>query len=145
MKKYLLLFAAAAFLLAGCDKPTPEPDPEPVVETAEYTISQVLQTTGGASVDIKPFFEWFDSFNLTLKITDGKPSAITINNGSIPHSNYGFTLPTSETECYYDATKKMLCRTSDMTNLVGYDNGKITIPFTLDGKGVSYEYVLAKK
>ena len=96
-------------------------------------------------VDINPYFDWFDSFKLTLTTTDGKPSSIVIDNGSIPHNNYGFTLPTSATDCYYDATKKMICRTSDMTELISYDNGKISIPFSLDGKGVSYKYVLTTK
>lgn len=149
MKKYLLLFAAAALLVVGCKKPnpTPEPDPDPVVETVNYVISQVLQisTSNPSGVDIKPYFDWFDSFKLTLTTTDGKPSSIVIDNGSIPHNNYGFTLPTSATDCYYDATKKMICRTSDMTELISYDNGKISIPFSLDGKGVSYKYVLTTK
>ena len=123
-----------------------EENPDQLPEPGYYTISKVLQFSDEYSngFDIKPYFDWFDSFSIEITSEDGKISGIKIDNGDIPHNRYGFTLPASETECFFDDSQSPYCirRTSDNQQLVVFSGAHLWFDFTLADKGLTYRYIL---
>lgn len=159
MKKIFTILGIAALCFAACSRAIDLQDSDleyTASESAEdiaatsgyYTISKVLQFSdeNPDGVDIKPYFDWFDSFSVELKNEEGKMliSGITIDNGNIPHDRYGFSLPASETECYFDDSQTPYCirRKADDVQLVVYNGANLYLDFTLSDKGISYRYVL---
>ncbi|MBQ9310408.1 MAG: hypothetical protein IJ222_06030 [Bacteroidales bacterium] len=134
MKKLLVILAAAVTLFASCSK-----EKDPVVENGVYKIDKVLQISDAnkAGVDIKPYFDWFDSFALNVTETDGEITAIAVNNGSIPHA---LSLPATATDCVVE--NNTIKVNGKAVALI--EGGNIAIDFELGGKGVSYRYILKK-
>lgn len=116
-------------------------------KTTVYGIWQVLQiddvNVGG--IDIKPYFDWFDTFKLTLRRENGKICGISIDNGNVPHNKYGFDLPTSEVACYFDNSVRpnVIRRASDDQVIAVFRKGVICMDFTLDCSSVSYRFMFS--
>ena len=98
-------------------------------------------------IDIKPYFDWFDSFQLEIRRTDGKISGIKMNNGNIPHDMYGFNLPTEEVECYFDNSVQpnAIRRKSDNQIVAVFRKGVVCMEFKMDCKTVSYRFMFSGK
>ena len=98
-------------------------------------------------IDIKPYFDWFDSFQLEIRRTDGKISGIKMNNGNIPHDMYGFNLPTDEVECYFDNSVQpnAIRRASDNQIVAVFRKGVVCMEFQLDCQTVSYRFMFSGK
>ena len=98
-------------------------------------------------IDIKPYFDWFDSFQLEIRRTDGKITGIKMNNGNIPHDMYGFNLPTEEVECYFDNSVQpnAIRRKSDDQIVAVFRKGVVCMEFNMDCKTVSYRFMFSGK
>lgn len=150
--RYILSALAAMSLLAGCvqnielQDTTADSNYE-ADKTTTYGIWQVLQMddVNVSGIDIKPYFDWFDSFKLVLRRADGKICGISFDNGNIPHNKYGFDLPTSEVPCFFDNSVRpnVIRRTSDGQVIAFFQKGIICMDFTLDCSSVSYRFMFS--
>ncbi len=150
----ILGILSATVILGGCVKDlnlhntVADPDYEPNKVT-KYYLWKALQIddVNVNGIDIKPYFDWFDTFELELRRTDGKISGIKMTNGSIPHNKYGFDLPGSEVECYFDNSVQpnAIRRKSDGQVLAVFRKGVICMEFGLDCQTVSYRYMFSGK
>gem|GEM_PF-961174 len=159
MKKIITIFGIAAMLMAGCTReielqesdleytPTESESGAAASSDGYYTITKVLQYSdeNPDGLDIKPYFDWFDSFNVQMTVENGTIIGIKIDNGDVPHDRYGFTLPSEVEGCYFDdsATPYCIRRSSDDQLLVTYQGADLYFDFTLADKGISYRYVLS--
>ncbi len=150
----ILGILSATVLLSGCVKElnlhdtTADPNYEPN-KVSTYYLWRVMQIddVNVNGIDIRPHFDWFDTFSLELRRKDGKISGIKMVNGDIPHNAYGFDLPTSEVECYFDNSVQpnAIRRKSDDQIIAVFRKGVICMEFGLDCKTVSYRYMFSGK
>lgn len=150
--RYIISVFAALSLFAGCFKDielqdTTADSKYEADKTTEYGIWKVLQIddVNVNGVDIKPYFDWFDTFKLNLRREDGKICGISIDNGDIPHDNYGFDLPTAEVRCYFDNSVRpnVIRRSSDDQVIATFRSGVICMDFSLDCPSVSYRFMFS--
>lgn len=157
MKKIIRLISAAIavmLLCTGCVKvltlhdTTMDPNYEGD-KTSTYYLWKALQIddVNVNGIDIKPYFDWFDTFELQVRRENGKICGIKMNNGSIPHDHYGFNLPTEEVECYFDNSVQpnAIRRTSDDQVVAVFRKGVICMEFQLDCSTVSYRFMFSGK
>lgn len=157
MKKIIRLISAAIavmLLCTGCVKvltlhdTTMDPNYEGD-KTSTYYLWKALQIddVNVNGIDIKPYFDWFDTFELQVRRENGKICGIKMNNGSIPHDHYGFNLPTEEVECYFDNSVQpnAIRRASDDQIVAVFRKGVICMEFQLDCSTVSYRFMFSGK
>ena len=157
MKKIIRLISAAIavmLLCTGCVKvltlhdTTMDPNYEGD-KTSTYYLWKALQIddVNVNGIDIKPYFDWFDTFELQVRRENGKICGIKMNNGSIPHDHYGFNLPTEEVQCYFDNSVQpnAIRRTSDDQIVAVFRKGVICMEFQLDCSTVSYRFMFSGK
>ncbi len=118
-------------------------------KTSTYYLWKALQIddVNVNGIDIKPYFDWFDTFELQIRRENGKICGIKMNNGSIPHDKYGFNLPTEEVQCYFDNSVQpnAIRRTSDDQIVAVFRKGVICMEFQLDCQTVSYRFMFSGK
>lgn len=142
----------AAALCTGCVQTlnlhdtAADPNYEPN-KTSHYYLWKALQIddVNVNGIDIKPYFDWFDTFELQIRRENGKICGIKMNNGNIPHDKYGFNLPTDEVECYFDnsVSPNAIRRTSDNQIVAVFRKGVICMEFQLDCQTVSYRFMFS--
>ena len=152
--RVILGLLAAAALATGCVKTlnlhdtTMDEEYEPD-KVSTFFLWKALQIddVNVNGIDIKPYFDWFDSFQLEIRRTDGKISGIKMNNGNIPHDMYGFNLPTEEVECYFDNSVQpnAIRRKTDDQIVAVFRKGVICMEFNMDCKSVSYRFMYRGK
>lgn len=150
--RFLLITIAAAVFFTGCVKvlglhdTTADPNYEPN-KVSTYYLWKALQIddVNVNGIDIKPYFDWFDTFQLQIRRENGKICGIKMNNGDIPHDNYGFNLPTEEVQCYFDNSVQpnAIRRTSDDQVVAVFRKGVICMEFQLDCATVSYRFMFS--
>lgn len=150
----ILGILAVAAMTCGCVQQiglhdtVADPDYEPNA-VSTYYLWRALQIddVNVNGIDIKPYFDWFDTFTLEIRRTDGKISGIKMNNGDIPHDKYGFNLPTDEVECYFDNSVQpnAIRRKSDDQILAVFRKGVVCMEFKLDCQTVSYRFMFSGK
>ena len=150
----IVLGLIVAVLCTGCVQTltlhdtTADPNYEPN-KTSTYYLWKALQIddVNVNGIDIKPYFDWFDTFELQIRRENGKIAGIKMNNGNIPHDHYGFNLPTEEVECYFDNTVQpnAIRRTSDNQIVAVFRKGIICMEFQLDCSTVSYRFMFSGK
>ena len=152
--RVILGLLAAAALATGCVKTlnlhdtTMDEEYEPD-KVSTFFLWKALQIddVNVNGIDIKPYFDWFDSFQLEIRRTDGKISGIKMNNGNIPNDMYGFNLPTEEVECYFDNSVQpnAIRRKADDQIVAVFRKGVICMEFNMDCKTVSYRFMFSGK
>ena len=152
--RVILGLLAAAALATGCVKTlnlhdtTMDEEYEPD-KVSTFFLWKALQIddVNVNGIDIKPYFDWFDSFQLEIRRTDGKISGIKMNNGNIPHDMYGLNLPTEEVECYFDNSVQpnAIRRKTDDQIVAVFRKGVICMEFNMDCKSVSYRFMFSGK
>ena len=152
--RVILGLLAAAALATGCVKTlnlhdtTMDEEYEPDKVSTFYLWKALqIDDVNVNGIDIKPYFDWFDSFQLEIRRTDGKISGIKMNNGNIPHDMYGFNLPTEEVECYFDNSVQpnAIRRKADDQIVAVLRKGVICMEFNMDCKTVSYRFMFSGK
>ena len=148
----IVLGLIVAVLCTGCVQTlnlhdtTADPNYEPN-KTSTYYLWKAMQIddVNVNGIDIKPYFDWFDTFELQIRRENGKIVGIKMNNGDIPHDDYGFDLPTSEVECYFDnsVSPNAIRRKSDNQVLAVFRKGVVCMEFQLDCKTVSYRFMFS--
>jgi len=147
MKKCLMLCALASFimLVSSCVEVATnwKADLHPANYTTEYCLSKVLESdpVNVSGIDVMPHFEFFNDYRMTLYIESGKISAVEFNEGSVPFSAYGFSLPEGKVPCHFDG--------SVLPNVLRLESGEVfatlykgqfQVEFHLDNPEVSYKY-----
>jgi hypothetical protein len=97
-----------------------------------------LNTSG---IDIKSYFDWFDTYSLTVYVENGKYAYCEVSTGDIPFNPYGFQLPAGKQPCSLDnSVSPMAIRLSSGEVLARYRQGQFVVPFQLDCSDISYEF-----
>lgn len=154
MKKCILLSTVAAFIMAisGCVEVSTEwkADLHPGNYEINYGLNKVLEIdpVNVSGIDVKPYFDFFDSYRMNLSVVDGKISGVEFETGDVPFSAYGFTLPKGKTACYFDNTvlpnvlrlQNGATRTKSDPVIATLYKGEFYVEFKLDFKDISYRY-----
>lgn len=142
------LLTAALFLLAvsSCVEvgPVQEHFTQDIDSDYEFTygirefIEYDAKNPGG--INLMDHFDFFDTFKLKFYVEGGKIAYLEIDNGDLPFDEFGFTLPTGKTACYYDEVAvPHEIRLSTGETIVQFNTGEFVLPFTLDSKKISYK------
>lgn len=115
-------------------------------KTSTFRIFKVLQIddVNVNGIDILPYFDFFDTFRLTLTYKDGKISKMSMDNGEVPFSKkYGFTIPEGTVDVYFDNTvhPNAIRRVDNGETLATFNKGVLVMNFKLDCATVSYRYM----
>ncbi len=115
-------------------------------KTSTFRIFKVLQIddVNVNGIDILPYFDFFDTFSLTLTYEEGKISHLTMSNGDIPFSKkYGFDIPSGEVDVYFDGSvfPNAIRRSDNNEILATFNKGVLVMDFQLDCASVSYRYM----
>ena len=110
------------------------------------SIFKVLQfdDVNVSGIDILPYFDFFNTFRLTLTYKDGKISSMSMDNGDVPFSRkYGFEIPSQTVDVYFDNTvhPNAIRRTDSKEILATFNKGVLVMNFKLDCATVSYRYM----
>ena len=114
--------------------------------TSTFRIYKVLQfdDVNVNGIDILPYFDFFNSFSLSLTYKDGEISRMSMSNGDIPFSKkYGFDIPSGEVEVYFDGSvlPNAIRRSDNNEILATFNKGVLVMNFQLDCASVSYRYM----
>jgi hypothetical protein len=148
MKKILTSFALAfslIFAVTSCDDTSNKMDKDyPSDYDIKYALKQVIEKdpVNINGIDVYPYFDFFQTYRLTIHYKSGKISSIEFINGDIPFSTYSFPIPSGETECYYntESTPNTIRLKGSDDAVVYFGNGELYVPFKLDCKDLTYEY-----
>jgi len=154
MKRCFVLSILAAFIatVSSCVSVSTDwkADLHPGDYEINYGLNKVLEIdpVNVSGIDVKPYFEFFDSYRMKLYVTDGSISAVEFNPGEIPFTAYGFDLPTGKTECYFDSTvlpnvlriKSGATKSANDKVFATLLKGEFYVEFNLDYKDITYRY-----
>ncbi len=115
-------------------------------KTSTFRIFQVLQfdDVNVNGINIQPYFDFFDTFRLTITYEKGKISRLAMNNGDVPFSRkYGFEIPAGEVDVYFDNSvfPNAIRRVDDDEILATFNKGVLVMNFQLDCASVNYRYM----
>jgi len=147
MKKTVLWLCAVTLALTSCVNLVPGNTDAPSENEGSYTytykLSKVLQIDplNTSGIDIKSYFDWFDSYSLTVYVENGKYAYCEVNTGDIPFNPYGFKVPAGKQACSLDnSVSPTAIRLSSGEVLARYKQGQFVVPFQLDCSDISYEF-----
>ena len=91
-------------------------------------------------INLMDHFDFFDTFKLKFYVEDGKFAYVEIDNGDLPFDEFGFTLPSGKTPCYYDEVAvPHVIKLATGETIVEFNTGEFILPFSLDSKKISYK------
>ena len=91
-------------------------------------------------INLLPFFDFFKTFALKIYVVDGKISFLEIDNGELPCSEYGFTLPEGKVACYYDEVAiPHALKLADGNTIATFEGGEFLLKFVLDSQNINYK------
>lgn len=136
---------AASCYSVGLQDLTADPDYDGN-KTSTFRIFKVLQIddVNVNGVNILPYFDFFNTFRLSLTYKDGKISRLSMDNGDVPFARkYGFEIPSGTVDVYFDNTvhPNAIRRSDTKEILATFNKGVLVMNFRLDCATVSYRYM----